>query len=415
MIPIAETTTALSHLMPPQPAVGNADTMTVTRIDAPPNVMQPHQTSSISVQMGTAVPAAWDPMATGWAGDEYTDMGSSVMMHAGSQTQYYNPDSMESTSSMMDYESESSMDDDSSTTTIYGIRIGASARATLTSSTIVHTTFSYSIFTSNSQILTTSYPVTSTEVTLVPMMTGGAGPLSSTSSRRNVGLIVGVTVSLVALLIAAIVALILWRRRRRQQRPQSLRSEASFFPDLLVSRPNSVGDWASERRLTARTSTMSFQAPNTDGNQLDRLELGGPQLQIPSALALSRFSNPGVSLRDTLAVNPATTEQGEYLASCQASIIDVPHSPTPSGSSSSSSTRQEQLASEVHMAREEISVLEKRGSAGRNVVEVGPAERRIGELYERIQELEREQAALRLEVEISMERVPPPDYVTTEG
>lgn len=54
--------------------------------------MQPQETSSIFVHMGTATPAAWNPMATEWAGD-YTYMGHSVMMThsvmAGSQTQYY--------------------------------------------------------------------------------------------------------------------------------------------------------------------------------------------------------------------------------------------------------------------------------------------------------------------------------------
>jgi hypothetical protein len=209
------------------------------------------------------------------------------------------------------------------------------------------------------------------------------------------------------LLIGIIVALILCRRRRQRQRRESSRSE--FFPDRLVSRPNSL-DSASEKRLTARMSTVSVEPPNAD---LDQLELAGPQLLIQSAI-----STPGVFLGDIFAVVPTTTEQAEYPASCQASIIDMTP-PSPSPSSDSTATRQEQLASEVHMAREEIGALENRRSA-RGDVEEGDvrdaaAARRIEELYARIQELEREQAALRLEVEMSMEGYPPPDYASNEG
>ncbi|KAF7347302.1 hypothetical protein MVEN_01485500 [Mycena venus] len=387
----------------------------------PPGVMQPHET--FTPRVGTDIPSSRDPMPTEWAGDDYMPPPPAVIMthSVNSQTQYYNPVDIsmagESSATMDDptetMDSGADSMDESTTTTIYGIRIGASASATLSSSTLVFTTYSLSTFNSNSQVLTTSIPVTSTTVTLVPMMTG-VPPMtfSSSSSRRNTALIVGVTVPLVVLLIAAMVALIVFcRRRRQQQRPRSTGSEASFFPDRVSSTRSSIVDSASEKRLTVRTSTMPLAPAIADADSLDRLELAGPQIQITSAL-----STAGVSLRDTLAVIPTTTEPTEYLASCQASFVDPASNPQ-SPSSSSSTSRQEQLVSEMDMAREEIGVLEKRGSPQRAAIEgyVGVAERRIEELYARIRELEREQAALRFEVAMTVEGYPPPDYVTAEG
>ncbi|KAJ6520451.1 hypothetical protein C8R45DRAFT_60822 [Mycena sanguinolenta] len=315
---------------------------------------------------------------------------------------------------MTTMESESSLDDPS-TTTIYGVRIGASAPAQFSPSAIVFTTYSESTFTSESHVITTSFPVTSTSVTLLPMTTGSPTslPLSSPSSpRRNTALIVGVTVPLVVLLIAAIVAIFAFRRRQRQ-RPGS--DSESFFPVRRGSARSSLVA-GSEKRLTAETSVSLSRSTDTDRDSLDRLRLAIPQLQIPSSLS------PGAALRDTLTVVPTTTlEPGDAIASCQASIIGVdPQSPT-SSRWSTAAARQEQLLSEMDMAWEEINVLEKRGSPQRFGAtfpggEVGVAERRIEALHMRIQELEREQVALRLEVEMTMDSVyPPPDYVTTEG
>jgi hypothetical protein len=118
-------------------------------------------------------------------------------------------------------------------------------------------------------------------------------------------------------------------------------------------------------------------------------------------------------LRDTLAVLPTTTEPAEHLASCQASIIDAAsgsYSPTPS---ESAATREEQPARERNVTRdsEEITVLDPFQRASADLEYSGaPAERRIEQLYSRIQGLEREQVALRMTMEED-----PPDYATNEG
>ncbi|KAJ7196179.1 hypothetical protein B0H12DRAFT_660861 [Mycena haematopus] len=361
----------------------------------PPAVMQPHETSAV---MGTT---AWNAMPTEWTGDDYAYMdpplvmthsdsidgsmesGSSDSMHfesnsmddSSTATMGFEPSMDDSSTTTMDYEG------DSSTTTIYGVRIGASAPAMLSSSTILFTTYSESTYTSDSHIVTSSFPVTSTVVTLVPMIPTMA-PVSSA------------------------------RRQRQRQRPESTASEASFFPDRFVSARSSFVDVALEKGLTTSRPVSSSEPANVERDPLDRLELVIPQLQITPPMS------PGVSLRDTLAVLPTTTiEPEEQLASCQASIIDaVPYSPT-SSSGSSAAARQEQLASEMDMAQEEISVLEKRASPQRLGAvpggQVGVAERRIEALYARIQELERVRAMLRLEAELTM--AAPPEYMSTEG
>ncbi|KAJ7361068.1 hypothetical protein DFH08DRAFT_843073 [Mycena albidolilacea] len=405
---VITTLTEGSPPMQPQKTSTALETETVT-LKPPPAVMQPQEIST--VEMETVISAAW----TEWTADNYSSQIPPT------------DDSMESASpAVMNSESSSSMGDfptttmdDSSTTTVYGIRIGASASPTLSSSTLVFTTHSLSVHTSNSQVFTSSFHVTSTTVTLVPLptITGGSDQpiaFSAFLSHRNTALIVGITVPLAVLLIAAIVAGIFFCRRRRQQRQrpqrQSAMSETSFFPDRFVSARSSLVDSAGERRLTTGTVPLSEPTP-VNRDPLDDLELAGPQLRITSALETP--SGVSISLRDTLAVVPTTTEPAEHLASCQASIIDAAsgsYSPTPG---ESAATRQEQPARERIAARdsEEITVLDPFQRASADLEYSGvPAERRIEQLYSRIQELEREQVALRMTMEED-----PPDYATNEG
>ncbi|KAJ7757594.1 hypothetical protein B0H16DRAFT_667846 [Mycena metata] len=312
--------------------------MTFAPMNPPPHVMQ----------SPGAVTATWDPMPTVWeaGGNGYPYVDSSSMMHDGdTETEYYGPAVAYMTESMSDLGAASMMDGPL-TATVYGIRIGASVAATLSSSTMVFTTVAYSAFTSNSHTFTTSFPITSTAITLIPAPTvTGVAPLSGSSkSPRNTALIVGLAVPFSALLIAGITGLVLWRRRRQLVQQQILESEATFFPARLVSQPSSI------RSLSVYSDVNA-----------DELDLAGPPLQA-SSTRLSSFLTPGVSLRDALALRPTTPVQGEYLASRQASIVD-PSPQSPASSSGSSAARQEQLANEVIMVREEIGTLEKRASA----------------------------------------------------
>ncbi|KAJ7146351.1 hypothetical protein C8R44DRAFT_724151 [Mycena epipterygia] len=402
-------------------ATGNPDVMaTVAPIDMPPpHAMQPQETSSVSVEMGTA---AWNPMPE-WAGTtsmhDISTMTESAMI--GSQTQYYSMEPPMTNTVMTDSGSESTMQDPLTTTTAYGIRIGASGSPTLSSSTTVFTTYLYSTYTSHSDVFTSSYPITSTEVTLVPMSTGNLKPImpiASTSSRPNVGLIVGVVVSLLALLIAVPVAVWILVRRRRQRQRGSPGGESEFFPKHRGGPFSSDSD--SERGLSATTSSVIYPVAD-DGQQevLDQLDLAGPPLQPESGgfqAASSVFLDPGAFLRNGVERQYTMDTPAAEQASCNVSIVDMPpHSPALSNSSSA--TRQQELANEVEIMRQEISVLEARGSAQRDVEqgyveEAGP---RVEDLYSRIRELEREQAALRLAVEMGDTEYPPPDYATTEG
>jgi len=360
--------------------------------------------------MGAAISTTWDPVPPGWGVNNEGNIDSSSMDDAftmttstmvDSQTQYYSeaPTMSSSTSVMTDY-----------------IRIGASGYATLSSSTIVLTTYTESTYTSNSHTLTTSYPITTTEVTLVPMPTQSAMSMtmSSEPSRRNIAAIVAVSVLLPLLLIAALVAWMLLRRRRQRQSPIS-GSGSSFFPGPLVSGISPYTDSDRWHRSSVPSIALESSTPNGDRlsvDQLDQLDHSAPPLQVESPASIPEPME-GLFLRYSMDTLGVTSSSGGHAFSDM-----LPHSPTPS-SINSSATRQEQLASEVDMVRQEIMALEKRCSAPRDVEEgyVGDDGQRIRELQARIRELEREQASLRLELEteVLLRGIPPPEYASREG
>lgn len=315
------------------------------------------------------------------------------------------------------------------------IRVGASGYATLSSSTTVWTTYTEVTFSSNSHVFTTSYPITTTKVTLVPMPTSTPSAMTMTNissrsvcanpsqtvnlifwvsrpPRVNIGAIVGVAVALTFLLIAALVVWILVRKRRRRQTQRHIsETDASFFTnECLVSAlsPYTADSALSERRSSVRASSVLIELSGPDGDMhLDQLDHSAPPLQVASASSISE-PIPGLFLRYSMETLEVSSSSGGLAFS-----DTMPHSPMPS-SINSSSSRQEQLASEVSMVRQEISALER---PPRDVEEgyVEDAGQRIEALQARIRQLEREQATLRLEVEMSMREVSPPDYASAEG
>ncbi|KAJ7762354.1 hypothetical protein DFH07DRAFT_956829 [Mycena maculata] len=247
--------------------------MTVTRIGTPPpDVMQPQETLSIAGDMGTDIPATWNPIQSGWDNDRYID--SSSMYDIPAMTG----------STVVDSQTHAPVDTPmtSSSITDYGIRIGASGLATLSSSTTVFTAWEMSTYTLASHVYTTSYPVVTTEVTLVPIpaqsaMTIGVSPKPS---QRNVGAIVAITVAPAVLLLLALAAFIIVRQWKHWQK---FCNESFFLERSPISTWQESGI-DSERKYSVRMSVHS-QLSTPDGDQLDELEHSGPQLQVESTLS----------------------------------------------------------------------------------------------------------------------------------
>jgi len=229
----------------------------------------------------------------------------------------------------------------------------------------------------------------------MPMPTQRATGYSGSSHQNARAIVAGSVVSAILLTLIAVVAWIFLRRRRRRQRQRPGFGKESFPPGLIS--PYTYLDIG--RTASVRTVSMPFEQPvpgvdGLSGDQLDQLDYSAPPLQ--STDLFLRYSMG--TLIET------SSERWQVLFSGTTS--DHIYSPA---------TRLEQLASQVKVVRQEISALEKRSSVPRDVEEgyVGNEGRRIEELRERIRELEREQATLRLQVEVERE-TPPPEYTTTE-